>query len=78
MVACSRNGQLGFHAEPHVISSYSGIWKGHMYVPSNPGDMDDLKTQITEALATIDNAMLGRVWKDPDYRLYAYRVTHGT
>ena len=41
-----------------------------------PRDVDDLKTRITEALATIDNAMLGRVWQEMDYRLDVFHVTH--
>ena len=39
--------------------------------------MDDLKDRITEALAIIDNAMLGRVWQEMDYRLDVCRVTNG-
>ena len=39
--------------------------------------VDDLKTRITEVLATIDNAMLGRVWQKSDSRLDVWRVTCG-
>ena len=34
-----------------------------------PRDVDELKAQVTEAVATINNAMLGRVWKEFDYSL---------
>ena len=33
--------------------------------------------RITEVVATIDNAMLGRVWQEFDYRLDVCRVTSG-
>ena len=39
--------------------------------------MDDLKDRITEVLATIENAMLGRVWQEMDYRLDVCRATNG-
>ena len=39
--------------------------------------MDDLNTRKTEALATIDNAMLGRVWQELDYRLEVRCATRG-
>ena len=29
-----------------------------------PRDVDELKARITEAVSTIDNAMLGRVWQE--------------
>ena len=48
-----------------------------VYVTPNPTDVDELKTQITEAVATIDNAMQVRVWQKFDYRLDACRVTGG-
>ncbi len=37
----------------------------------------ELKARITEAVATIDNAMLERVWHELDYRLDVCRVTDG-
>ena len=40
-------------------------------------DVDELKARLTEAVATIDNAMLGRVWQKLDYRLDVCRVTNG-
>ena len=35
-------------------------------MPLLPKDVDELKAQITEAVATIDNAMLERVWQELD------------
>ena len=49
--------------------------KGLVCVLPLPREVDDLKTRITEALATIDNAMLGRVWQELDYHLDVCRVT---
>ena len=46
-----------------------------VYVPPIPRDVDKLKARITEAVATIDNAMLGRIWQELDYRLDVCRVT---
>ena len=54
-----------------------GFVKGIVYVPPLPRDVDELKAPITEAVATIDNAMLGRVWQELDYRRDVYRVTSG-
>ena len=54
-----------------------GYVKDLVYVLLLPRDMEDLQTRITEALATIDNAMLGRVWQEMDYRLDVCRVTRG-
>ena len=54
-----------------------GFVKGLVYVPPLPKDVDELKDRITEAVATIDNAMLERVWQELDYRLDVCRVTNG-
>ena len=51
--------------------------KGLVYVLPFPRHLDELKTRVTEAVATIDNAMLGRVWQDLDSRLDVCRVTNG-
>ena len=51
--------------------------KGLVYVPPIPRDVDELKAQITEAVATIDNAMLGCIWQEFDYRLDVCHVTNG-
>ena len=48
-----------------------------VYVPPISRDVDELKVRITEAAATIDNAMLGRVWQELDYRLDVCRVING-
>ena len=42
-----------------------------------PKDVNELKARITEAVSTIDNAMLGCVWQELDYRLDVCRVTNG-
>ena len=46
-------------------------------MPHIPRDVDELKTRITEAVSTIDNAMLGLVRQELDYRLDVCRVTNG-
>ena len=46
-------------------------------MPLIPRDVDELKARITEAVATIDNAMLGRVWQEFDYRFDVRRVING-
>ena len=51
--------------------------KGLVCVPTHPKDMDDLKAQITEAVATIDNAMLERVWQKLDNKFDVCRMTSG-
>ena len=51
--------------------------KKFVYVPPFPRDVDELKAQITEAFATIDNAMLGHVWQELDNQLVVCRVTNG-
>ena len=40
-------------------------------------DINDLKQRITDALATIDEAMLQRTWQEIDYRLDVLRATNG-
>ena len=47
-----------------------------VYVPPLPKDVDELKSRITEAVATIDNAMLKCVWRELDNRLDGCRVTN--
>ena len=54
-----------------------GFVKRLVYMPPIPRDMDELKARITEAVTTIDNVMLGRVWQELDYRLDVCRVTNG-
>ena len=54
-----------------------GFVKRLVYVLPISRDVDELKAQITEAVANIDNAMLGRVWQELDYRLDVCRVPHG-
>ena len=45
---------------------YWGFVKGLVYVSLLPKDVDELKAQITEAVATMDNAMLERVCQELD------------
>ena len=54
-----------------------GFAKGLVCVPPLPTNVDELKAQMTEAVATIYNAMLERVWKELDYRLVMCSVIHG-
>ena len=56
---------------------FVGICEKIVYVPPIPRGVDELKARITEAVATIDNAMMGRVWQQSDYRLDVCRVTNG-
>ena len=56
---------------------FVGFVKRLVYVLPIPRDVDELKARITEAIATIDNAMLGRVWQELDYWLDVCRVTNG-
>ena len=55
-----------------------GFVKRLVYVPPIPRNMNELKARITKAVATIDKAMLGRVWQELDYWLDVCRVTNGT
>ena len=54
-----------------------GFVKGLVYLPLIPREADELKARTTKAVATIDNAMLGRIWQKLDYRLDVCRVTNG-
>ena len=51
------------HISHQAISFCRDLWKNWSTV-CNPilRDVDELKARIIEAVATIDNAMLGRVW----------------
>lgn len=40
-------------------------------------DISDLKQKITDAIATIDEAMLQRTWQEIEYRLDVLRATNG-
>jgi hypothetical protein len=55
-----------------------GHIKDLVYVPPFPRDVAELKERIREATATVDEAMLGRVWQEFDYRVDVCRVTHGS
>ncbi len=56
------------------------LWKvmeGIVYVSHIPRNVDGLHARETQAVAAIDNAMLGRVWQEFGYRLDVCRVTNG-
>ena len=75
LIHVSRNrGHIGqpFHKSPQKEIVWCKIWRSRMVL-----DLDKPKAQITEAVATIDNAMLGRVWQELDYRLDVCRVSNG-
>ena len=40
-------------------------------------DIDDLKQRISNAITTIDEAMLQRTWQEIEYRLDVLRATNG-
>ena len=40
-------------------------------------DIDDLKQRISNAMTTIDEAMLQRTWQEIEYRLDVLRATNG-
>jgi hypothetical protein len=40
-------------------------------------DINDLKERITDAIATVNEAMLERTWVEIEYRLNVLRVTNG-
>ena len=70
MIAFSCPGLPGLQIS-HPAISFCGGWfvKGLVYMPLLPKDVDELKARITEAVATIDNTMLERVWEELDYGL---------
>ena len=71
--------QISHHAiSPDLTPRDFFLWgfvKRLVYEPLISRDVDELKAQITEA--TIDNAMLGRVWQELDYRLDMCYGTNG-
>ena len=76
MITISCPGHPDLQISHHAIFLWEFV-KGLGYVPPNSRDVDELKARITEAVATIDNAMLGRVWQEFDYWLDVCRVTNG-
>jgi hypothetical protein len=40
-------------------------------------DINDLKQRITDAIATVDEAMLEQTWMETEYRLDVLRATNG-
>jgi hypothetical protein len=41
-------------------------------------DINDLKERFTDAIATVDEAMLERTWVEIEYRLDVLRATDGS
>ena len=67
-------------AHPDLIPRDFFLWgfvKKLVYVPFILRDVDELKAQITKAVATVDNAMLGCIWQEFDYQLDVCCVTNG-
>ncbi|KAJ4451225.1 hypothetical protein ANN_02685 [Periplaneta americana] len=66
---------------PDMIACGFFIWgylKDRVFVPPLPRDLEELKTRIREAAATVTEDMLKRVWEEFDYRLDICRVTRGS
>ncbi|KAJ4434333.1 hypothetical protein ANN_22890 [Periplaneta americana] len=69
-----------------TISSFSKMGLRHIstmqfdrvFVPPLPRDLEELKTRIREAAATVTEDMLKRVWEGFDYHLDICRVTRGS
>jgi len=49
-----------------------------VYVPTLPGNVNELKQRITIALETVTQDMWDRVWEELGYRLNVCRVTGGS
>ena len=54
-----------------------GYVKDHVFVPSMPVDLAELRQRLEHAVAGIDHQMLVRVWHDLDYRIDVCQVTNG-
>ena len=71
---------ISYPGHPELTPYNFFLWKfvkRLVYVPPIPRNVDELKAWISEAVAIIDNAMLGRVWQELDYRLDVCRVNNG-
>ncbi|KAJ4434116.1 hypothetical protein ANN_16436, partial [Periplaneta americana] len=66
----------------YLNTEMSDRWLGRagdsVFVPPLPRDLEELKTRIREAAATVTENMLKRVWEEFDYRLDICRVTRGS
>jgi hypothetical protein len=49
----------------------------HLYFPSLPRDLADLKARVVVAVKNIDAPMLMRGWQELEYRIDVCRVTRG-
>jgi len=54
-----------------------GYVKDHVYVPSLPASIPELKVQIRTTIETITADMLQTVWNELDYRVDVCRITKG-
>ncbi|KAJ4429729.1 hypothetical protein ANN_21933 [Periplaneta americana] len=50
--------------------------KDRVFVPPLPHNLDEIKEHIRRAVASVDAAMLHRIWNKIDYGLDVCRVTH--
>jgi hypothetical protein len=65
---------------PDLTPSDLFLWgyiKDSLYLPPLPCDVQELKQSIQEAATMVTEDMLGRVWKEFDYRADICRVTCG-
>jgi hypothetical protein len=54
-----------------------GYVKDKLFVPPLPQDLQQLRQRIRDAVDSIDQDMLARVWQELDYRVDLCRVTGG-
>ena len=54
-----------------------GYVKGKVFVPPLPASLEDLRTRITETVATIDADVSRRIWDEITYRWDICRLTRG-
>ena len=60
----------------HSTSFFGGYVKDIMY-KTKLQDKDDLKQRISNAMKTINEAMLQRTWQEIEFRLDVLRATNG-
>ena len=51
--------------------------KDNIYVPPLPKTLPELRERINTAIGNVTQDMLGRVWREWEYRLDICRVTRG-
>ncbi|KAJ4434447.1 hypothetical protein ANN_23009 [Periplaneta americana] len=75
MSNCSNSSRT--KEDPKILTE-RGMHQDRVFVPPLPRDLEELKTRIREAAATVTEDMLKRVWEEFDYRLDICRVTRGS